>query len=100
MENKILTGIVALLVILQGYDLVGDIDPTHYSESLQEKRYCDRLSSTENTCYPYPETTMGKKFSSDGWKEIPLFQKPISIQVSESGEKYICSSNGCILVTI
>lgn len=99
MENKILTGIVALLVILQGYDLVGDIDPTHYSESLQEKRYCDRLSSTENTCYPYPEITIGKKYSSDGWKEIP-FMEETSILVSNLGERYICSPNGCNLVTI
>ena len=102
MENKILTGIVALLLILQTYQLVGDREPTHYSDSLQEKRYCDRLSSTEKTCYPYPEITIGKRYSSDGWKEIPFIKEEIIKGSSYSGKAWECPKrpNPCREVTI
>ncbi len=87
MENKILTGIVALLVILQGYQLVGDREPTHYCESREIRAYCYELSSTLKTCYTLPAKTGGKRCSE--WKEIPFIEK-IEDKVEKQFKEYIC----------
>ena len=80
METKdtIYASILALLVIINGYQLIGDREPTHYSEVLESKMYCDRLSSTNKTCYPLPVTRVGKKYSSSNWIEIPFLPEEIS----------------------
>ena len=45
-------------------------DDTHVCRDLEITKYCDRLSSTELTCYPAPAVRVGSKYCSSGWEEI------------------------------
>ena len=92
-QTKINAAIIIAMIAGFAIVTVSDQDPTHYSESLKEKRYCDRLSSTEKTCYPYSNTTLGKKYSPDGWKEIPIFL-PATTKHYQKGD-YSCNKDGC-----
>jgi len=98
MENqtKLNAAILSLLVILTTYTIVGENDPTHYSESLQVKIYCDRLSSSNKTCYPTTGTTIGKKYSREGWKVIPFMPEEVPINSpNHKGKREICNIDGC-----
>ncbi len=75
MENKILTGIVALLVVLNGYQLIGEREPNFYCEEREIKAYCYNLSSTMKTCYTLPSKQGGKRCSE--WKEIPFIEEEV-----------------------
>lgn len=96
METKDTIWVTAILLLIGGYAIVSNIDPTHYSDSLQEKRYCDRLSSTNKTCYPTPLTTIGKKYASDGWKEIPFMPEdiPEPRTSTHNAQREICTPYG------
>ncbi len=76
----------ALLVSLMFSVLPTD---THFCRSLEISRECDRLSSTELTCYPYPETTVGKKYCSSGWEV--LLKEEQKIKEVNQGRKECCS---------
>ena len=77
--------ILAILVLIQGYQLIGDIEETHYCESRELKMGCFRLSSTNKTCY----NEDGGKRCTEGWKEIPT-EPEITFSSSSSGKEYIC----------
>jgi len=55
-----------LLLVSLGFNI--SPDDTHFCRDLEISKYCNRLSSTEKTCYPLPETTKTKKYCSSGWE--------------------------------
>lgn len=97
MENKILTGIVALLLILQCYQLVGDREPNYYCEEREIKAYCYDLSSTMKTCYTLPSKQGGKRCTE--WKDIPFIEE-IKIMTAQSRREEKCPSrpNPCQII--
>ena len=58
---------VALLVSL-GFAV--QPDDTHICRELMLTMQCNRLSSTEKTCYPTANTRIGSKYCSSGWELI------------------------------
>ena len=56
---------IALLISL-GFNALPE--DTHFCRVLEISKDCNRLSSTEKTCYPFPETTVGKKLCRSGWE--------------------------------
>lgn len=93
-STKVLSVIVSLLVVIQGYQLVGDIEPTHYCKSRDLKMGCLRLSSTNKTCY----NEDGGKRCTEGWKEIPeIYQitapEHTDYKVSKAG--WLCPPDKC-----
>ena len=57
-------------------------DDTHFCRSLELAVYCDRLSSTNKTCYPTPVVRLGSKFCVETWEEImiePVLKSGISL---------------------
>ena len=94
-STKVTSVIIALLVVIQGYQLVGDREPTHYCEERELKAYCYDLSSTMKTCYTLPAKTGGKRCIE--WKEIPfleeekvIIKEDINEVISEGKVDYIC----------
>ncbi len=77
---------VALLI-----SLMFDVLPTdtHFCRDLEIGKPCDRLSSTELTCYPYPGTTVGKKLCHSGWEL--LLKEEQKIEEVNQGRKECCS---------
>ncbi len=78
-------------------------EPTHSCESREAMAYCfdvrDYGDKIDYRCL-YNEGNLRTYFSCpEGWKEIPI-QKEIAIIPTQSGDRYICSPNECILVTI
>ena len=45
-------------------------EDTHVCVSRNITMHCERLSSTQKTCYPRTDTTVGKKYCAEGWKPI------------------------------
>ena len=78
---------IALLVSL-GFN--ANPDDTHICRSLELTKYCDRLSSTGNTCYPLPEVRLGSKYCSESWEEINK-----EIIQTDIGKEH-CDSKRCI----
>ena len=74
-------------------------DDTHFSRDLGIGKYCDRLSSTEKTCYPLPGTRLGSKFSDSGWEEIDRQVYPLPESTSPAGKVWSCSTSApCELI--
>lgn len=84
-EGLIVGGI--LLSLLIAWNIPVSSDNTHYCETLQIAKKCDRLSSTGLTCYPEPDTRKGSKYCETGWKLI------IEDDIQEI-EQYLCHTNG------
>lgn len=82
---------LALLISL-GFNVVPDA--THFCRDLEIGKYCDHLSSTEKTCYPYDFTTRGKKYCSTGW-EVLLKEEQKIEETTERSNQYCCSFKGC-----
>lgn len=75
-------------------------DDTHLCRDLEITKNCDRLSSTENTCYPTAGTMIGKKFCASGW-ELILKDPAVLKSPGFSGElpaQYLCDSSKCIQI--
>ena len=66
LKNYAIGTLTILLVLSLGYTALPD--DTHFCRVLEISKECNRLSSTEKTCYPYPETTIGKKLCRSGWE--------------------------------
>ena len=60
--------LTATILLMLGFAVMPD--DTHFSRDLGISKYCDRLSGTEKTCYPFAGTRLGSKYSSSGWEEI------------------------------
>lgn len=71
-DNQLLTysSLGILVVSLVAAGIVVSDDATHFCEVKELTENCDRLSSTEKTCYPETDTTSGKIYCSSGW--IPI----------------------------
>lgn len=75
--SKYAIGTLTLLLLVSlGFNVLPD--DTHFCRVLEISKGCDRLSSTEKTCYPYPETTLGKKYCSSGWELLLKEEEMIS----------------------
>ena len=71
-------------------------DDTHFCRDLEIAKNCNRLSSTENTCYPTPATRIGSKFCSTGWEEIAKEKSPYEPPNKQPGIKvWDCAISGC-----
>ena len=68
LSTKILSGMVALLLLIDGYQMVSSGEPTHYCESREIKSNCLRISSTNKTCYSIEKGWR----CTEGWKKIPF----------------------------
>ena len=68
LKNYAIGTLTIILLVSLGFNVLPD--DTHFCRDLGISKSCNRLSSTENTCYPYPETRVGSKFCSTGWEEI------------------------------
>ncbi len=66
-------------------------DDTHLCRDLEITMKCDRLSSTDKTCYPTESTNIGKKYCSSTWEEI----LKEDIDLTPSHGNYICTYEGC-----
>ena len=80
LSTKILSGIVALLLLIDSYQMVSNREPTHYCERREIKSNCLRLSSTNKTCYSVEKGWR----CTEGWKEIPIMPKEIEISERRS----------------
>ena len=65
---------ISILLISTILGFMPEPNDNYVCLSLNITKYCDRLSSTNKTCYPNPDTTVGKKYCSSGW--IPIFREP------------------------
>jgi len=88
LKNYAIGTLTIMLLISLGINV--DINDTHICRSMNLTKYCDRLSSTGNTCYPFPETRLGSKYCSEGWEEI---NKEIE-NIKVTG-KIHCNNKGC-----
>lgn len=89
---------IALLVSL-GFNV--QPEDTHVCRELEITKYCNRLSSTEKTCYPTAGTRIGSKYCSSGWEEIMAEPEPATIGPSvpyNIGTVWKCSVDGCIQI--
>ena len=95
METETQVGVGILLLIVT-FTIIGVLDkePTHACYEDETKSYCDHLSSTERTCYPYDFTTKGKKLCSGIWKEIP-FIETIKQDKSTNLNRIHCNNKEC-----
>lgn len=60
------------LALLLSFGFSVEPDANFLSRDLGVAKYCDHLSSTNKTCYPFSATKIGGKFSSSGWEPIDL----------------------------
>ncbi len=81
-----------MLLLSLGYNILPD--DTHFCRTLEISKECNRLSSTEKTCYPYPKTTVGKKYCSSGWEV--LLKEEQKIEEIIDSDKFCCSFGGCV----
>ena len=101
MENKTEKSVIGILIVaLTTLGLSVMPDDTHYSSCLNITAHCERLSSTELTCYPKTDTTKGKQYSECGW--VPIIEDTQSsveiIPVKDTNAKqYLCNTEGCIV---
>ena len=79
--------LTVVLLLALGFQV--QTNDTHLCRDLEITKHCDRLSSTEKTCYPLSETRLGSKYCSLGWEPIN-FDEPIV-----HGKQWICSPGGC-----
>lgn len=97
MENTIeKTSIGVLIVALISLGITVMPEDTHYSECLNLTMHCERLSSTELTCYPHSDDTKGKRYSSCGWDSIINDSKSPEIRSYGKAQEYLCNVDGCI----
>jgi len=95
-KNYAIGTLTLALLISLGFAVTPD--DNFVCRSLEITKYCDRLSSTERTCYSVPGTTAGKKLCPEPWEEIAAVQQPHIItiyQQSNIGTVWKCSSSGC-----
>ena len=86
--KKYAIGTLTIMLLLSlGYNALPD--DTHFCRELEISKYCNRLSSTEKTCYPYPETTVGKKYCATGWEVLLKEEQKINEVIQ--GRKECCS---------
>ncbi len=78
--------LTVFLIVSLGFNIMPD--DTHFCRALEISKECNRLSSTEKTCYPYPETTVGKKYCSSGWELLLKEEQKIEVN---KGRKECCS---------
>ncbi len=97
-QTKVFSVIAAILFLISGYAIVGDIDlePTHYCEEREIKAFCYSLSSTMKTCYTQMNKTGGKR--CDVWKEIGNVEIPIiEPNITHHNSKQIrCDQEVCV----
>lgn len=89
---------IALLISL-GFNI--QPEDNYFCRELEISKYCNRLSSTENTCYPLPNVRTGSKFCSSGWEEIikeSLERLPQTADSLNIGTVWECSHSGCIRI--
>ena len=97
---------LALLISL-GFNILPE--DTHFCQELEIGKFCDHLSSTEKTCYPFSSNNTGKKYCSSGWDSIVKYYvdddtiksiEPIEVEFNgiwlcESMEPFaLCERNG------
>ena len=86
-------------VILISFGIIVLPDDTHVCRDLEISKYCDRLSSTDKTCYPTPGVTVGKKYCSGKWEPIAAPEPLIIVndcEYSGTGPAQCCSVQGCV----
>ena len=96
LKNYAIGTLTLALLISLGFNVAPD--DNYICRSTELVMHCNRLSSTGNTCYPYPTTTVGKKFCGDGWEEI--LKKPELVPIGSSsdfniGTVWNCIHEGC-----
>jgi len=93
METGTKVSIGALIALIATFLLVGptDNEPNFACLEDEKKAYCDRLSGSERTCYPYEGSRIGSKLCSGTWIEIP------SIVIVETiiSNRVHCNNKGC-----
>ena len=70
---------------------------THYCQELMITMQCDRLSSSELTCYPTANTRIGSKYCASGW-ELILKDATVPETPAFSGElpaQWLCDQTKC-----
>jgi hypothetical protein len=95
-QTKINSAIVAILLMIAGYSIVGeDLESTHYCEEREIKAFCYSMSSTMKTCYTEMNRTGGKR--CDVWKEIGSVEVEVNpiIPVNAGVDVWRCDQSNC-----
>ncbi|KKL10652.1 hypothetical protein LCGC14_2553670 [marine sediment metagenome] len=77
-RNYTIGTLTVILLISLGIDV--GVDDNYVCRDLEITKYCDRLSSTEKTCYPMPGVRTGSKYCATGWEEILKESEPVIIE--------------------
>ncbi len=93
-QTRVNIGFGAVIALIAGFVLIGNIEPTHYCESRELKMFCAR--TTAKYCYPVLETRLGSKKCEEGWKEIPFIEEVKEIiQTSVGSNRLHCNNKEC-----
>lgn len=95
--SKYTVGALTLAILISaGYTIYKD--DTHFCRSQELGMECERLSSTEKTCYPTSLTTIGKKYCLSGWEIINPVEPFVSCDYIEKIKVII--NTECINVSV
>ena len=93
LRNYAIGTLSILLLVSLGFNVAPD--DTHFCRDLEIAKSCNRLSGTENTCYPVANTRIGSKFCSSGWELILKEPDQIidNLGPATTGKAYSCEFN-------
>jgi len=90
-KNIAIGTLTMFLLVSLGFNV--SPNDNYVCRSLDMTKYCDHLSSTENTCYPFDYTTKGKKYCESGWESI--IQEEI-VTINNKQKNYLCDNKKCV----
>lgn len=100
-QKKYLTGsTITVLVLLSIFGFIPEADDTHICfDDFNEggdvfATGCDRLSSTDVTCYPNKDNNRNYERCYSGWKAINRTGESLK-SVAPAKPTYICNPKGC-----
>ncbi len=92
-QTKLNIGYAAIILILAGYAIIGDIEPTHYCEAREIQTYCTNLTKYYGLENGKCLSPFGNKLCRSGWEEIPFIEQVIR-KNTHSGRLEACGVRG------